>query len=322
MVTPNLSTTIPKTITAIGKLNTNLNLPRIFDILPLFEEENFKVIRYKHEGIMREISDNGIVRESDTEFKNSITMEIEDQQYSKVRAVKLYCGGVHMCGHRSVDRAKRLCEIIIDYIIKTNSFIHQLAEGDWNDVVHHPLYKHMVSVSMTILPPDTPFDTASKERLKRFFQGVVSEGGLYISPMDSPVLQLIHLDTVMINYSYSIDQLIKKDFKKRSKESFIRSFVKAIREMSIEEFDIYVHYDTLTSPMGWSGSIPLKFTHKPSGKTQWMTLQLRRGTVINSGPNIGLMQKAVNVLYELFDKIKSSSDLVINVDGGNTQEEK
>jgi hypothetical protein len=322
MVTPNLSITTPKTITAIGKLNTNLNLPRIFDILPLFEEENFKVIRYKHEGIMREASDNGIVRESDTEFKNSITMEIEDQQYSKVRAVKLYCGGVHMCGHRSVARAKRLCEIIIDYITQTNSFIQQLVQKDWEHVENHPLYEKMISVSMSILPPETPFDSLSKQRLKKFFEGVMLEGGLYQTPVDSSVLQLVHLDTVMINYSYSIDQLIKSDFKKRSKESFIRSFIEAIREMNIQEFDIYVHYDTLTSPMGWSGSIPLKFTHKTSGKTQWMTLQLRRGTVINSGPNIDLMQKAVNVLYDIFDKIKSCSDLVVNINGGDTQEEK
>jgi hypothetical protein len=158
--------------------------------------------------------------------------------------------------------------------------------------------------------------------LRKFYQGVVSEGGLYQTPMDNSVLQLIHLDTVMINYSYSIDHLIQKDFKKRSKETFIRSFVQAIREMNIQEFDIYVHYDALTSPMGWSGSIPLKFTHKSSGKTQWMTLQLRRGTVINSGPNIGLMQKAVNILFEIFDKIKLSSDPIVNINGGDTQEEK
>jgi hypothetical protein len=320
MVTPDLSSTVPKTITAIGKLNTTLNLPRIFDVLPLFEEEGFRVIRYKHEGIMREASDNGVVKESDTEFKNSITMEIEDQQYSKVRAVKIYCGGVHMCGHRSVPRAKRLGEIIIWYISKTDSFIKQLVSSDWSGVTQHPLYEKMMSVALSILPPGSVIDSLSRERLKRFFQGIVQEGGLFHASIDNEDLKMINLETVMINYSYSIDTLIKDRFKRNSKEDFIRSFFKTIRKMNIQEFDIFMYYDILTSPMGWSGSIPLKFTHKQSGKAQWMTLQLRRGTVINSGPNVDLMQRAVNALYELFDNIRSGGDPIVDIDGRDTQE--
>jgi hypothetical protein len=313
MVAPDLTNTVPKTITAIGKINSVLNLSKIFDILPLFEEDDFRVKRYKHEGVMRESSDGGVVKESDTEFKNSITMEIEDGLYGKVRAIKVYCGGLHMCGHRSIERARNLCNIIIKYIYLTDSFIRFLSVSDWTAVERHPFYNTMKPVIFTILPENTSLNEVTKEKLKSFFAGIVQEGGLYQKPMDQADLQLLNLDTVMINYSYSIDKFIHNRFKHNSKDFFIRSFMDVVKDMAVQDFDIYVHYDPLSSPMGWSGSIPLKFVHKPTGKTQWMTLQLRRGTVINSGPTVEIMQKAVDILFEILDKIPLGRDAVVNV---------
>jgi hypothetical protein len=314
MVAPDLSKTVPKTITAIGKINAILNLSKIFDILPLFEEDNFRVIRYKHEGVMRESVDGGVVKESDTEFKNSITMEIEDVTYGKVRAIKVYCGGLHMCGHRSIERARNLCNIIIKHISLTDAFIRYLAvASDWSVVEKHPFYSMMKPVMFTILPENSSLNDTTKEQLKRFFVGLVHEGGLFQKPIDQSELQMLNLDTVMINYSYSIDKFIHNRFKHNSKDVFIRSFMNVVRDMAVQDFDIFVHYDSLSSPMGWSGSIPLKFVHKPTGKTQWMTLQLRRGTVINSGPTVEIMQKAVDILFSILDGIPLGRDPIVNV---------
>jgi hypothetical protein len=314
MVAPDLTKIVPKTITAIGKINSTLNLSKIFDVLPLFEEDDFRVIRYKHEGVMRESSDGGVVKESDTEFKNSITMEIEDLQYGKVRAIKVYCGGLHMCGHRSIERAKNLCNIIIKYITLTDSFITFISQySEWSAVENHPFYRTMEPVLFTILPERAVLTDSTKDQLRKFFAGLDHEGGLYQKNHDQRELRLINLETVMINYSYSIDKFINKRFKNNSKDYFIKSFINVVRDLSVQDFDIFIHYDPLSSPMGWSGSVPLKFVHKPTGKTQWMTMQLRRGTIINSGPTVEIMQKAVNILFEILDGIPLSGDPVVNV---------
>lgn len=302
MHAPDLSTTVPKTITAIGKFNTVLNLSKIFDVLPLFSNEDFRVIRFKHEGVMRETATNGLVMESDTEFKNSITMEIEDIQYKKSRAVKVYCAGIHMCGHRSLDRAKILSELIVEQITKTDSFIRFASRNSWGDVENHPFYPMMSSVILSILPEGSVLDDAMTEKVKRLFKTIVDEGGLFERTEDDD-LKLTKMETVMVNYSYTIEEVLKGKFKHNTKETFIKLFVKSLRELKSDEFDIYVHYDSLTSPLGWSGSIPIKFVHRQSGKPQWLTLQMRRGTVINSGPSIEVIQKAADILYKVFDNI-------------------
>jgi hypothetical protein len=300
---PDLQNITPKTITVIGKINLNINLARTFDVLPLFEENNFKVLRYKHEGVMRELEDNGVVKESNTEFKNSITMEIEDMVFNKIRAVKLYCGGIHMCGHRSISRAKELSELIVKIIDQTHDFIKFVHQHEWEKVENHYWYPQMQKVIQTFLPTDSVLTDGLKGKIRKFFGEIVSEGGLF-NQTDGENLKLISLDTVMVNYSYTIDSILRNKFRNNTKEEFIKCFMKTLRKMDTGEFDIYIYYDVLTSPLGWSGSVPLKFVHKPTGKTQWLTLQMRRGTVINSGPNIDIMQRAVNVLYSVLDKIE------------------
>jgi hypothetical protein len=84
-----------------------------------------------------------------------------------------------------------------------------------------------------------------------------------------------------------------------TKDEFIRKIVTNISRIENNEFDIWVDYDSLMSSVGWSGSIPLRLLHKTTQESQWVTLQLRRGTVVHSGPNIPIMQKAVELLYEL-----------------------
>lgn len=251
---------------------------------------------------MRETSNNGLVTESDTEFKNSITMEIEDIQYNKSRAVKVYCAGIHMCGHRSLDRAKKLSELIVKQITDTDTFIRFSSKAPWEEVVTHPYYTFMEPVILSILPEGSVLDELMTEKVRRFFKTIVDEGGLFERKEDEE-LMLTKMETVMVNYSYTIDDVLKSKFKNKTKETFIKLFIKSLRELKIDDFDIYVHYDSLTSPLGWSGSIPIKFVHRQSGKPQWLTLQMRRGTVINSGPSIEVIQKAADILYKVFDNI-------------------
>ena len=311
--TPNLETTPPKTITAIGRFSSNLNLPKIFDILPLFDSDDFKAITYKHEGLKRESEDGGIVKESDTEFKNSITMEILDKECEKTRSVKIHCAGVHMCGNRSIKRARKMAELIVETISRTNEFIDFCKQGtSWDEIADHGYFRNMLPVINSILPSGTTTTTLSdelKDKVKHFFRNIRDSGGLF----EKKNLTLESLDTVMINFSYNIENYLKENFKTYTKEQFLKNFIECANEHPQDKFDIFINYDNLSSSMGWSGSVPLKFVHRETQLDQWLTLQMRRGTIINSGPTFEVMQEAVNVLYDILG-VLARRDTIVNID--------
>lgn len=319
LTVPDLTQTVPKTITVIGKFSSNLSLSRIFDVIPLFETPDFKAIAFKHEGLMREFSDGGVVRESDTEFKNSITMEIVDRECGKTRSVKIHCSGVHMCGNRSLPRARLLAELIVDIITRTDDFMTTCrAGGDapWSRVSQHPFYEHMMPVIRSILPKNTNDleDEKTKDKIIRFFRGIDESGGLFERRDRLDPLKLLSLNTVMINFSYSIEDYLTSHFHRFAKDSFLGKFIECVRTHEQTVFDIFINYDVLTSPMGWSGSVPLKFVHRGNKLEQWITLQMRRGTINNSGPTFEVMQDAVRILYEILDRCSGGGDSIVNVD--------
>lgn len=303
---PDLKSIAPKTITAIGKFSANLFLTRIFDVLPLFETDNFKAMTFKHEGLMREVADGGLAKESDTEFKNSITMEIMDKECEKIRSIKINCGGVHMCGNRSVKRASEMANLVIETIVKTDEFIEFAHRNPWEEIVKHPFYESILPTIQSILPPDIATITDDlKVKVVQFFRNIRESGGLFEKKSDNKTLKLDSLNTVMINFSYNIEEFLRDNFKNSTKEEFLRKFIDSSMEYEKSEFDIFINYDSLTSSMGWSGSIPLKFIHRETNLEQWLTLQMRRGTIVNSGPSFEVMQKAVDTLYEILNRLVS-----------------
>jgi hypothetical protein len=304
---PELGKQTPKTITVIGRFSNNLSLTKIFDVIPLFETEEFKILAFKHEGLLRECSDGGIVKQSDTEFKNSITVEILDKVCNKIRSIKIHCAGIHMCGNRSLQRAREMANLVTKMIVDTNDFITYASSKDisWeNDIETHPFYPTMLPTIHSILPNNATLTEDMKERVRGFFRGVVECGGLYEKD-NREELTLLNLDTVMINFSYNIEEYLRTYFKSSTKEMFLKKFIETVQERPdlTREFDIVMIYDSLSSSMGWSGAVPLKFIHVPSGAVQWLTIQMRRGTIVNSGPSFEIMQKAVDILYSLLTAV-------------------
>jgi hypothetical protein len=315
---PILEETVPKTITVIGRFSSNLFLTKIFDVIPLFNTDQFKAIAFKHEGLLREAADGGVVKKSDTEFKNSITMEILDRACEKIRSIKIHCAGIHMCGNRSLSRAKDMAGLIKDIIVKVNEFINFLAaRSSWDDAVEdHPFYPTMLPVIKSILPNvDAIMTKDLKEQVRGFFKGIADCGGLY-EQRDNQPLTLVSLNTVMINFSYNIEDYLKTHFKHDTKERFLHGLINTVqgnRDL-VGGFEIVMSYDNLSSSMGWSGAVPLKFHHLETGTVQWLTLQMRKGTIVNSGPSFEIMQKAVNVLYKILEVMVLGRDSVVNVD--------
>lgn len=305
--TPILENSVPKTITLIGRFSANLCLTKIFDVIPLFETEQFKSLTFKHEGLLRDVSDGGLVKQSDTEFKNSITMEILDKDCGKVRSIKIHCAGIHMCGNRSLTRAKIMADLVTTVIVNTNEFVNFAGTRDmaWEGGVEsHPYYGVMLPTINSMLPDSSNLTRDMQDRIKTFFRGIADGGGLYESK-EGETLKLLELKTVMINFSYNIEEYLRKYFKGSTKESFLKRFIHTIQKRPdiVEDFDIVMNYDNLSSSMGWSGAVPLKFVHRSSGSVQWLTLQMRRGTIVNSGPSFEIMQRAVDVLYDVLRAI-------------------
>lgn len=301
MSPPNLSEIVPKTITSIGKFNGSLNLSQIFDVVPLHETDDFRLERIKYEGLVRDMENGGIPVESGTEFKNSITMDILDKDCGKTRAVKINCEGIHMCGNRSIERSQKICDFVSKLISETHHFIKKSARGTWNDILENPHYGKMEKMIKSILP-ENPTDESIQELL-RVFKTVSDGGGLYKLRciQDGENLSIENLRTVMVNYGYHpFGRLRDKGI---DKEKFLTDIVNKVLTLDPNklEFDVRLDYDSHISSIGWSGSVPLKFVHR-SGQIQWVTLQLRRGTIVHSGPNVEIMQKAVNLLYEILDQ--------------------
>lgn len=297
MPAPDLKQITPKTITSIGKFNGTLNLSRIFDVVPLLGNEDFALMRIKYEGLVRDVEGGGVPVESGTEFKNSITMEINDKEFDKIRAVKINCEGIHMCGNRSVERSRGIADYVAKLISDTNAFIERSTS--WEAIIEDPYYPKMEGMIRAILPAIPTED--SKTLLVNFFRDISLGGGLYQIKGKNPrdVLKIDELRTVMVNYGYGPYQDMQE--KNLVKELFLKNLVQRVLndpQKSAWEFDIRLDYDSHISSIGWSGSVPLKFIHRKTSQVQWITLQLRRGTIVHSGPNTEVMQKAVNVLFE------------------------
>lgn len=298
MSAPDLKQIIPKTITSIGKFNGTLNLFRIFDIVPLSETESFRVVRIKYEGLVRDVERGETPVESGTEFKNSITVEINDKEFDKIKAVKINCEGIHMCGNRSIERSRAIADYVANLISDTNAFIDRSVT--WEAMLDDPYYPKMENMIRSILPA-TPTEE-SKQLLVNFFRDISVNGGLYQlkTKLPNQGLKIDELRPVMVNYGYGPYQHMQE--KTLGKEIFLRNLVQRVllgMQGGEGEFDIRLDYDSHISSLGWSGSVPLKFVHRKTGQVQWITLQLRRGTIVHSGPNVEIMQKAVEVLFKL-----------------------
>lgn len=298
MEVPVLRDITPKTITSIGKFNGILNLSRIFDLVPLLETEDFYLLRIKYEGLTRDSEKGGLPIESGSEFKNSITMEILDREYEKIRAVKVNCEGIHMCGNRSIERSRRIADFVASVISDTQDFLERSM--NWDQMLKDPHFPKMERMIYSILPEShTP---ESIKLLLNHFREIQLSGGLYQVKGKGvkESLKIDHLRTVMVNYGYGpFPQIHDRD---TVKDEFLLHVVERVLSGNLDaksEFDIRLDYDSHISSIGWSGSVPLKFVHKKSGQVQWITLQLRRGTIVHSGPNVEVMQRAVDVLFQL-----------------------
>jgi len=297
----------PKTITSLGMFNCTINLSNTFDLLPMVETEAFKTLVLKYDGMLRDVDTGGVAGKSDFEFKNSITMEIMDKEFDKIRAVKINCRGVHMCGNRSIPRTKELVNFIVQTIEETNSFLQRFVAVGWAEIHKDPFFPTMKQTLLSILPREyTPEDIHALENYcKMVFEG----GGLYKMGFDqipsrnldqNPSRKRLGLEsfrTVMINYGYEPMGFMKT--KTITKEEFIKRILTNIDELEEREFDIWLEYDNHISSIGWSGSVPIKFVHRNTGETQWITMQLRRGTIVHSGPNIPIMQRAADLLFKI-----------------------
>lgn len=288
--TPDLKTIVPKTITSMGTFSQNLNLSRIFDLLPLFETPTLKAVSYKFDGLLREAGKP--IVQSSTEFKNCITMEIEDKSFGKVRVVKINCEGIHLCGNRSMERARDISETILNTIIQTQRFMKHVVDGCiWDE---HAFYPQMKAYLSDLKIENNLPDEDLKLLLRKLYREVLlsSDQGLWKGGSDEP--RLSNLRSVMMNFTYPpIGPLLNKDIRK---EEFIGGILEKSNNTN-SDFEIYVSYDILSSSIGWSGSIPIRLTHRETRSEQLFTLQLRKGTIVHSGPSRDIMQEGVNVLY-------------------------
>jgi hypothetical protein len=159
----------------------------------------------------------------------------------------------------------------------------------------------MEKVIRSILPEDPTME--SRKMLLDFFRDISMNGGLYqLKGVGTTAgrLKIENLRTVMVNYGYGPYKQMQT--KETTKEDFLRKIVEKILERgstASQEFDIRLDYDAHISSIGWSGSVPFKFVHRKTGQAQWITLQLRRGTIVHSGPNTEVMQRAINTLFQI-----------------------
>jgi hypothetical protein len=289
----NLENCVPKTITSMGKFTHIFNLKPIFDFLPIFNAHQLQAQRYKYEGMSREM-DSSIV-ENEKEFKNCITMEIIDLTCSKMRVVKINGDGIHLCGNRCVKRSRVITQTILDMIIQTDSFIQHVANGSFDD---HPFFDTIRPIIESIMGGE--LQNPSKLHALREVCEQVCETGLWIKTERLPEIK--YLKTVMVNFTYPPYGVLKS--KSMKKSEFIARLFETIKRPELEHH-FQVVYDSVLAPMDWSGSIPVRLIHKEDQSTQLFTIQLRKGTIIHSGPNITAMQRGVNDLVRVLNIISS-----------------
>lgn len=289
----NLEKCTPKTITSMGKFTHTLNLKPIFDFLPIFHVNDLQAQRYKYEGMSREM-DSSIV-ENEKEFKNCITMEIVDETCNKMRVVKINGDGIHLCGNRCIKRSRVITETILDMIIQTDSFIQHVAKKD-SKMENHPFFSTIHTIITSIMGGE--LDNPQKISALRDVCRGVCETGLWAKTDKIPEIK--YLNTVMINFTYPPYGILKT--KTIKKNVFISRLFDVVKEESLQHH-FQIVYDSIISPMDWSGSIPIRLVHKETNESQLFTLQLRKGTIIHSGPNIDAMQRGLDDLVKILDAV-------------------
>lgn len=305
MVHIDLNSLVPKTITSIGRFTHTLNMSNIFDILPPTDSSEFRMVRLKYDGFMKTRENNWVVERSDTEFKNSITIELEDMECNKIRAIKINCDGIHMCGNRSIKKSERICDTVTALITRVNAFLNRsTGVNSVEEWFTDPLFPTMDTSFRAMLECTCPPSRGAYERILHFCREVVARGGLYGERDGSVVkgpLAIQTLKTVMMNFGYPAPRSIQKI---RTKDAFVDALCRAIREEDdAGEFIVKLSYNGHVSPIGWSGFFPMRITHAVTGEVQWFAFQLRQGTIVHSGPNIEAMQKAVDFLFRAIDRI-------------------
>lgn len=292
----NLETCVPKTITSMGKFTHALKLKPIFDFLPIFNFNDLQAQRYKYEGMSRE-PDSSVI-ENEKEFKNCITMEIVDQTCNKMRVVKINGDGIHLCGNRCVKRSRVITHTILEIIMKTDSFIQHVA-NDCFKMEEHPFFISIRPILESIMGGEMNNSTKLKA-LGKVCENVCESGGLWEKTELQPEIK--YLKTVMVNFTYPPYGILKT--KTIPKHDFIKRLFEIIKSPDLDHH-FQVVYDSALSPIDWSGSIPIRLVHKKSNTTQLFTIQLRKGTIIHSGPNIESMQRGVEDLIRVLDLISS-----------------
>lgn len=290
----NLDKCIPKTITSMGKFTHTLNLKPIFDFLPVFHVNQLQAQRYKYEGMSREM-DSSII-ENEKEFKNCITMEIVDETCDKMRVVKINGDGIHLCGNRCIKRSKIITQTILDMIIQTDSFIQHMS-GKRSRMADHSFFPTISPIISSILGGDMD-DPHKVDALREVCLETFESGGLWFKTDIAPEIK--YLNTVMINFTYPPYGILKT--KCVNKPVFIDRIFNIVKRPDFEHH-FQVVYDSAISPMDWSGSIPIRLIHKEDNDTQLFTIQLRKGTIIHSGPNLSSMQRGLNDLVRLLDLV-------------------
>lgn len=283
----------PKTITSMGKFTHTFNLKPIFDFLPIFHVNGLRAQRYKFEGMSREM-DSSII-ENEKEFKNCITMEIVDETCNKMRVVKINGDGIHLCGNRCIKRSEVITQTILDMVIGTDSFVKHVSKCG-SRMEDHEFFPTIRPIVDSIMGGE--LDNPSKlNALRKVCEGVC-ETGLWIKTESPPEIK--YLNTVMVNFTYPPYGILKTKCIK--KMEFVTRLFDVVKKPDFEHH-FQVVYDCALASMDWSGSIPIRLTHKESNSTQLFTIQLRKGTIIHSGPNIASMQRGLNDLIKALDMI-------------------
>lgn len=290
----NLDKCIPKTITSMGKFTHTLNLKPIFDFLPVFNVNQLQAQRYKYEGMSREM-DSSII-ENEKEFKNCITMEIVDETCDKMRVVKINGDGIHLCGNRCIKRSKIITQTILDMIIQTDSFVQHMSQKN-SLLADHPFFPIIKPIISSILGGELN-NSLKIDALRDVCRQVFESGGMWVKTDTMPEIK--YLNTVMVNFTYPPYGVLKT--KTIKKNEFIRKMYDVVKDESLEHH-FQIVYDSILSSMDWSGSIPIRLVHKTENDSQLFTLQLRKGTIIHSGPNIASMQRGLNDLVKVLDAV-------------------
>jgi len=161
----------------------------------------------------------------------------------------------------------------------------------------HPFFPKIKPILESILGGSLD-DPVKVDALRGVCQQVCESGGLWTKNDKTPEIKF--LNTVMVNFTYPPYGILKT--KNIKKPEFIKRLFDVVKQPQFEHH-FQVVYDSAMAPMDWSGSIPIRLIHKEDNDTQLFTIQLRKGTIIHSGPNISSMQRGALDLIRVLDLV-------------------